>query len=459
MLKGHATIDLHDTVKGTYKRIERENLVTNAYKYHLQSVILMNGENTGIDLTGANGALSIGDVALGGLLLFNGQLTESADNIHYPGDCQIVGYADHTSDTTNPQRGSYNTIESGKTDNGITHVWDFTTAQANGIIAALSLTNIIAGADPIGKCINTGISGGTTSRSQFMYHDGTYGYYFDISGNTATIRKMYQPQTNISVNTYNIISTTVATYTVDMSGDAKAIKNTALWQYAGNGNFFGAVILADNSDSHSALSVRVAKIHTDDWEAFTYTAAQDISLDGVTARKTLITDTQFNRQPPVVSGHHIYIQSYEESSGHSTKMFIADLDNLSDIKETSLITENTGGSAPSGGSLTDIRQNYPSYNGTADYFEKTNELNYYRVRVYPDALNMKSCTVKNVKHVIRGLAAKNMPINAHYSRGAGSNWGVYMQTGYLGTICNLSSPIEKTSAQTMKVTYTLTDVR
>jgi hypothetical protein len=29
---------------------------------------------------------------------------------------------------------------------------------------------------------------------------------------------------------------------------------------------------------------------------------------------------------------------------------------------------------------------------------------------------------------------------------------------YLGTICNLSSPVVKTSAQSMKVTYTLTDI-
>ena len=458
MLKGHATIDLHDVVKGTYKRIEHENLVTNAYKYHLQSVILMNNENSSIEITGNNGALSIGDVALGGLLLFNGQLTENVENIHYPGDCRIVGYADHTSDTTNPQRGSYNSIESGKSDDGITHVWDFTTAQGNGLIAALSLTNIIAGADPIGKCINTGISGGITSRSQFMYHDGTYGYYLDISGNTAIIRKMYQPQTNISVNTYNIISSTVATYNIDMSGDAKAIKNTAYWQYAGNGNFYGAIVLADNSDTHSALTVRVAKIHTDDWENFTYTAAQDITLDGVTARKTITSDTTMYRQPPVVSGHHIYIQGYEESSNQSTKMFIADLDNISDIIETSVSTENMGGSAPTGGSLTDIRQNYPSHNGTADFFERASNNAYYRGKRYPDGIYAKSSTT-SLKHVMRGLAAKNMPINAHYNRGAGSNWGVFLQTGYLGTICNLSSPIEKTSAQTMKVTYTLTDVR
>ena len=31
-------------------------------------------------------------------------------------------------------------------------------------------------------------------------------------------------------------------------------------------------------------------------------------------------------------------------------------------------------------------------------------------------------------------------------------------TNYLGTICNLSSPVTKTPEQTMKITYTLTDV-
>ena len=150
MLKGRATIDLHDTIKGTYKRIVKENLVTNAYKYHLQSTILMNGENNLIDMTGSNGALSIGDVTLAGLLLFDGPLVESVENVHLPGDVHIVGYSDRSVDTSNPKRGSYNTLESGKTDSGITNVWDFTTAQANGIISALSLTNIKAGADPIG---------------------------------------------------------------------------------------------------------------------------------------------------------------------------------------------------------------------------------------------------------------------------------------------------------------------
>lgn len=35
---------------------------------------------------------------------------------------------------------------------------------------------------------------------------------------------------------------------------------------------------------------------------------------------------------------------------------------------------------------------------------------------------------------------------------------VGMHRNYIGTICNLKTPIEKTADQTLRVTYTLTDV-
>ena len=461
MLKGHATIDLHDTVRGTYKRFEKDNLVTNAYKYHLQSTILMNCENNAFNMTGENGALSIAGVTLGGLLLFDGALTENAENIHYPGDVHIVGYSDQTTDLSNPRRGSYNTLESGKTGSGYTHVWDFSTAQGNGIIGALSLTNIKAGADPIGNCINRSLSGSTTSRMQYQYHDGVYGYYFSISGSSAKIEKYFQPQSAISVHTNNLAGDGLkATYTVDMSEDENAILETAFWQYAGNGDFYGAIVLADNSDEHEALSVRVAKIHTDDWATFTYTPAEDIELDGVTGRRTyhMSGSTKYiDANPPVISGHHVYIPCYQhDASGRATKIYIADLNNPSNIIETTDTIAIYTGVSSSSAYHNDYRCDYPGPSGTADFWEDSGTQK-KRIRIYPDGTVMKAINASPIM-AMRGYASKNAPINAHWSRSTGSNWGVYVQTGYLGTICNLTSPIEKTAAQTMKVTYTLTDV-
>lgn len=459
MLKGHATIDLHDTIRGTYKRFEKDNLVTNAYKYHLQSSILMNGENSAIDPVSRNGALPLARITLGGLMLFDGALTENANNVQFPGDVHLMGYSDDTVDLSNPLRGSYNTLESGATGQGYTHVWDFTTAQGNGEIASLALTNVKGGADPIGCCLNKDISGDTNSRLQYQYHDGIYGYYFNISGQSATISKSYQPHTGIKVSTYNLAGTVVATYTVDMSDDDDAILQRFCWQYAGNGDFYGAEILADNNDPEQDLTVRVAKIHTDDWENFTYTPAEDIVLEGVTGRKTYTlngSNLYIHAQPPVVSGHHIFIREYKQQAGAQTIVYIADLTNTADV----IATTFTKGQIEYGiGSLAapwDYRTDYPAPGGAADFWYKPAS-QYRRVRIYNDGVMRDSCT-ETARLVMRGLAAKNAPINAHYGVSTGSNWGVYLQTNYLGTICNLTTPIEKTAASTMKITYTLTDV-
>ena len=455
MLKGHATIDLHDTIRGTYKRIERDNLVTNAYKYHLQSVILMNGENNSIEMTGKNGALSIAEVTLGGLMLFDGSLTENADNVNFPGNVHLMGYADDTVDSSNPLRGSYNSIESGRTGQGYTHVWDFSTAQGNGEIGSIALTNVKGGSDPIGYCVNRDISGATTSRLQYHYHDGLYGYYFGISGKNATIAKSFQPQTGISVKTYNFAGSVVANYTVDMSDDDNALLSSVYWQYAGNGDFYGATILADNSDPEQDLTVRVAKIHTDDWEHFTYTPAEDIVLEGVTGRRTFYVSagtTYLENQPPIVSGHHIFIREYKRQTNAPTVVYIADLNNPSDVIST---TYTRGQLEVGNPSTADYRFDYPGPGGTADFWYRGSQ--YRRVRIYNDGTIREACTEFS-RLVMRGLASKNAPINAHFGSGTGSNWGVYMQTNYLGTICNLATPIEKTAASTMKITYTLTDV-
>ncbi len=454
MLKGHATIDLHDTVRGTYKRYEQDNLVTNAYKYHLASTILMSAETAATyPLVGENGALALCDVALAGLMMFDGSLEEDADNVRFPGDVHLAGYADRTTDTANPMRGSYNSLESKKTDRGFMSVWDFTTAQCNGPIASLSLTNIRAGADPIGYTLNKNWAATNTGRMAYDYHDGVYGYYFGIDGKNATIAKSYQPQTQISVKTYSFAGSTVANFTVDMSGDSAAITNRALWQYAGEGSFYAAKVKADNNKTDKSLTIQVAKIHTDDWEHFEYTPVREITLAGVTGKADNLGTI------PVVSGHYVYVPEYPTgTSGNNAikKVFIADLDNPADVKEVSFpngIHNFVYGMTYA----RDFRTNYPTFDGGADFWEYVTNGSFYRIHVYPDGRFVKAATTSNTL-IRRGFSKYNAPCRAWFGTGTGSHSGVYPVINYLGTICNLGRPIEKTSAQTMKVTYTLTDV-
>ena len=87
MMKGHVKIELFDHKTGKLKKIERENMLTNALAYR-----------AGIDSNDTLGLYSseysimpLGTKGLGGLYLFDGPLTEDADNVHFPMDVHLTG--------------------------------------------------------------------------------------------------------------------------------------------------------------------------------------------------------------------------------------------------------------------------------------------------------------------------------------------------------------------------------
>ena len=134
MLKGHVQIELHNHKTGLRDRIEKDNLLTNALEYAMTIY--------GCSNKAPNTVLTpIPEMALGGIMLFDNTLTEDADNILFPDSAKFIGCANQTVDTTHSHRGSINALESGAIENGYMNVWDFSTAQANGIIKSIALTH------------------------------------------------------------------------------------------------------------------------------------------------------------------------------------------------------------------------------------------------------------------------------------------------------------------------------
>lgn len=90
--------------------------------------------------------------SLGGIVLFNKELEENAENYqNIPQDNSVIGYANRSvNSTTDNKRGSYNSTESGAITNGYKYVYDFSTTQANGLISALALTSNAAGSKFLG---------------------------------------------------------------------------------------------------------------------------------------------------------------------------------------------------------------------------------------------------------------------------------------------------------------------
>ena len=142
MIKGHTKIELFNAKTGEREfEYEKDNLVTNA----VQELIAF---QTMIGRPMNNNVFPIAKNALGGILLFDGKLTEDVNNTNFPTEAKLVGYASRDTNTDDAMRGSLNAIETHKTDTGYVSVWDFGTAQANGTIQSVALTSAYAGVNP-----------------------------------------------------------------------------------------------------------------------------------------------------------------------------------------------------------------------------------------------------------------------------------------------------------------------
>ena len=133
MLKGHVQIDIHNHNSGFTERYEQDNMVTKALDY-----IIPNWQ--GANRVANDGIMPLATGALGGLMLFDGELTESEDNIFFPNEAHLIACAGQGTNGDNPRMGSKNASESKELATGYQSVWDFNTSQANGSIRSLALT-------------------------------------------------------------------------------------------------------------------------------------------------------------------------------------------------------------------------------------------------------------------------------------------------------------------------------
>lgn len=156
MIKGKSTIQLFDAK--TNKEVERvvnENMLTNA---------ISNILNVPLDFTYNIGFKEVADLilplatnGLGGIEIWDNTIDENPNIIYPPANVHEVGHAGDAYSGTDKYRGSYNANESGKIDGGYRHVWDFRTDQCNGEIKCLSLTSKKGG--------NIGLHGGDSNNS------------------------------------------------------------------------------------------------------------------------------------------------------------------------------------------------------------------------------------------------------------------------------------------------------
>ena len=155
MLHGHTKIILEDVNTKEQQIYEDDNFVTNAFEELIQQRgIFGNVYKTLLreDIYSSGWDKTMMKYLTGGIILFDEAFPEGDEGkkcIYPPAGISQVGMGTITTTYTGEQRmaGSYNNDESGWLNNhlGYRHVWDFTTNQANGDIASVSLTTATGG--------------------------------------------------------------------------------------------------------------------------------------------------------------------------------------------------------------------------------------------------------------------------------------------------------------------------
>ena len=142
-LHGESLIQLFDAESGALVDEHHDvNMVTHAIRD------LLTMDPLGMrNLTTLNSMFTVMPLcpnAIGGILCFPSTLAEDADQYYAPSGNIPTGYAAAESYTgSDPRRGQYNATESAKLSNGYRFVFDFPTDRGNGTISALSLTSLM----------------------------------------------------------------------------------------------------------------------------------------------------------------------------------------------------------------------------------------------------------------------------------------------------------------------------
>ncbi|MBQ9948917.1 MAG: hypothetical protein IJO91_11075 [Oscillospiraceae bacterium] len=140
-MKGKATITLTDAKTGEVLcRREEHNLVTNAINNIFDPCGYAMLHRFDISML-FSGGLPLWKNLIGGIMLLGNNVTEDADNILLGEDTVPVGTAGSEYSGDNIYRGTLNLNESYATENGYHFTWDFGTDKANGVIKCVALTS------------------------------------------------------------------------------------------------------------------------------------------------------------------------------------------------------------------------------------------------------------------------------------------------------------------------------
>ena len=478
-LHGHAKLELFDAeTKKLVQKVENDNLVTEALG---RLVNLVAGTSSDI----GNLVMPVATRALGGIMLFDGELEESASNCAFPTGVSLVGWGNRGVNTDNTKRGSLNALESGEIGGGYRSVWDFGTSQANGRICSAALTNQAAnpfiGHADYAMHQPLGTDGLALWPYTTFYNDGEYAYgaggsgsYTQSTDSSTGVTTYYHTITvsiykeRVPLEAYKVADAPgaadypaelVTTRTFSITTTDGVLPQYNYPHYAAMNGHDGYLYFVFTNGSSSSSAGTTAYYFTMKYGdgSFDASGVTAVTLPGVAAARMCGT----------VSGGYMYLISYDRHS-----VYKVNLSNTADISQVALpagfyFTATTASHlhaaiSPCPGGGVHISTYTAAADGRSGYYDR-----------YAGYISTGGAvTLDGAKHdtVVSAYAAHIIPrmVNKDYGHmlsycyvGGSSGWDArsYCRpaTNYLGTICNLSSPITKNASQTLKVTYELYD--
>lgn len=456
-MHGHVILDIHNTKSGFTERIEKHNTVTtNANEYMWLNYLarLRSGD--------CERPTNMYQGLYGGVVLFRDAIT--GGSMLPFGNNPYIGYAGTSTDMSG-NRGVFNEAESNFDieDGEATTVWDWGTSQANGTIGSVARTHYKVGDGYFGERGHSGYKIG-----YYTVADSTSTRYIligvDKANNKAYLRGIsdyayyeYDYNATLSIESgtfgsgYLIPTTSMVTHLCDTTSTSY---QNYCWLDVDNQKIYRVGVNTSGSSNDGVISVYCTDL--------TAGTIEDVETQ-VTLAGTYLTSGDYASR--CISDGYIYLSGYNPSDVSKYGVY--------QIK----ISDNTV-------SFFDLDQVFTNYGYTL-----TGGLDDF-VRWGTGGVSIRANGTKSGASYIREIvfdqdgtahmdepnfATGNNNYAACNSLGAGTgadvpiislekdesynstNYNIYTTYDYLATYCNLDTPVTKTSSETLKLTYTLSD--
>ena len=493
-IKGSTIIEVFDakTNKKLYEQKD-DNIVTHAYEKILQDY----RGKLGYSMSEMFGSLpSITHALFGGVLLFGSVIPSDANHM-LPTDSEMqsfVGCASYAGKITNNNyAGEFSTDESEFTDDHAKFVYNFNTAEANGVINTICLTSAV---------------GGYTGYKQDVYNKYATKRSFI---NPSTDGNMFLPTYDDSGSSYNVVDGFYVNSSVDKSAVICDSNKSSF-------HLYGDINKGVNLQKEAARKIILSKVEQTYIPKSRYTNIDALSAkvyeplisldtdklywvsesDNMYIKNTLtlhyisMTEPETTKTYNITSAHasitqycndsnygyydccciyngKLYVCVNNAHTGIQGRMYVINLDEsssdcsfvYSDFTINTLMNNGIGGAYFSNDDILFIRVNNTLYMSRRNYSDKTRY--YFRVDTDTGAVDSESSTFVYNRRVQYdeefGKAGiyetyDGIYLVAPYYSGYLS--GLLLPSGYLASINNLQNAVNKTAERTLKITYTLT---